>query len=258
MIVGIPACAKTISDMPFHHSPARYGQAVLECVGALPILIPPLGETMLGLLDTLAGLLVPGSPSNVHPSHYQGGESETPDFHDLERDHTTLPLIRAAIARGLPVLAICRGIQELNVALGGSLIQRVHAQPGFSDHRGGPGPHESRYGPKHPITVTGSLARIVGATTIEVNSLHGQAIDRLADGLVVEARAPDGTIEAVAMPSAPGWLLGVQWHPEWAFATNPQSVAIFTAFGDACRCWERMRAAHGAHSQITTSGRKAP
>jgi putative glutamine amidotransferase len=103
------------------------------------------------------------------------------------------------------------------------------------DHRGGPGPHETRYGPKHFIHVTGSLARIVGSERIEVNSLHGQAIDRLGNGLVVEARAPDGTIEAVAMPLAAGWLLGVQWHPEWGFAENPHSVAIFTAFGDACR-----------------------
>ena len=235
MIVGIPACAKIVADMPFHQTPARYAQAVLGGVGATPVLIPPLGEQMLGLLDDLAGLLIPGSPSNVHPSHYDGGETETPDFHDLERDHTTLPLIRAAIARGIPVLAICRGIQELNVALGGSLIQRVHAQPGFSDHRGGPGPHETRYGPKHPITATGSLARILGTTTIQVNSLHGQAIDRPGQGLVVEARAPDGTIEAVAMPSAHGWVLGVQWHPEWAFAVNPHSVAIFAAFGEACR-----------------------
>jgi putative glutamine amidotransferase len=235
MIVGIPACAKTHSEMPFHQTPARYAQAVLGGAGALPVLIPPLGEPMLGLLDDLDGLLVPGSPSNVHPSHYDGGDSETPDFHDLERDHTTLPLIRAAIAAGVPVLAICRGIQELNVALGGSLIQRVHAQPGMNDHRGGPGPHETRYGPKHLITVTGSLAGILKADSIEVNSLHGQAIARPGNGLVVEARAPDGTIEAVAMPSAPGWLLGVQWHPEWAFATNPHSVAIFAAFGDACR-----------------------
>ena len=235
MIVGIPACAKTVADMPFHQTPARYAQAVLGGVGALPVLIPPLGEPMLGLLDDLDGLLVPGSPSNVHPSHYEGGESETPDLHDLERDRTTLPLIRAAIARGMPVLAICRGIQELNVALGGTLIQRVHAREDRLDHRGGPGPHERRYGPKHFIHVTGSLARIVGSERIEVNSLHGQAIDRLGDGLVVEARAPDGTIEAVAMPSAAGWLLGVQWHPEWGFAENPHSVAIFAAFGDACR-----------------------
>jgi putative glutamine amidotransferase len=238
MIVGIPACAKTHSDLAFHQTPVRYAQAVLNGVGALPVLIPALGEPMLGLLDDLSGLLLPGSPSNVHPSHYAGEESETPDFHDLERDHTTLPLIRGAIARGIPVLAICRGIQELNVALGGSLIQRVHARLGFSDHRGGQGTMETRYGPKHPIAVTGSLARIIGAALIQVNSVHGQAIDRLGEGLVVEARAPDGTIEAVALPSAPGWVLGVQWHPEWAFALNPHSVAIFAAFGEACRAYQ--------------------
>ncbi|HBK05146.1 MAG TPA: peptidase C26 [Acetobacteraceae bacterium] len=235
MIVGIPACAKAIAEMPYHQTPARYARAVLDGVGALPVLIPPLGEAMMDLLDNLDGLLVPGSPSNVHPSHYQGGASETPDFHDLERDHTTLPLIRAAIARGIPLLAICRGIQELNVTLGGSLIQRIHEQPNKHDHRAGQGPHEVRYGLKHPISVTGSLARILKADSIQVNSLHGQAIDRLGEGLIAEAHAPDGTIEAVAMPSAPGWLLGVQWHPEWAFAANPHSVAIFAAFGDACR-----------------------
>ena len=235
MIIGIPACAKTLSEMPFHQTPARYAQAVLHGTGALPVLIPPLGEPMLRLLDDLDGLLVPGSPSNVHPDNYGGGESETPDFHDLERDQTTLPLIRAAIARGIPVLAICRGIQELNVALGGSLTQRVHVQAGKLDHRGGAGDHDIRYGPRHTIAVTGTLARIVGADSITVNSLHGQSIDRLGNGLVVEATAPDGTIEAVALPSAPGWLLGIQWHAEWAFAANPHSVAIFTAFGDACR-----------------------
>jgi putative glutamine amidotransferase len=241
MIVGIPACAKALSDMPFHQTPARYAEAVLGGAGVLPVLIPPLGQPMLGLLDDLDGLLVPGSPSNVHPSHYGGGESETPEFHDLERDRTTLPLIRAAIDAAIPVLAICRGIQELNVALGGTLIQRVHALEARMDHRGGSGPFEMRYGPKHPISVIGSLARILGADSIDVNSLHGQAIDRLGEGLVVEARAPDGTIEAVAMPSAPGWLLGVQWHPEWEYADNPHSVAIFAAFGDACRARTRER-----------------
>ena len=245
MIVGIPACSKTLADMPFHQTPARYAQAVLHGVGALPVLIPPVGEAMLGLLDSLAGLLVPGSPSNVHPSHYDGGDSETPDWHDMERDHTTLPLIRAAIDRAIPVLAICRGIQELNVALGGSLIQQVHAYPGRSDHRGGLGELETRYGPKHGITLTGKVARIIGASNIQVNSLHGQAIDQLGRGLVVEASAPDGTIEAVAMPSAPGWVLGVQWHPEWAFASNPHSVALFAAFGEACRARETMERLSG-------------
>jgi putative glutamine amidotransferase len=237
MIVGIPACAVTASEIPFHRTPARYAQAVLGGVGAVPVLIPPLGEPMLAVLEGLDGLLVPGSPSNVHPSHYEGGVSETPDSHDLERDRTTLPLIRAAIGMGMPVLAICRGIQELNVALGGSLVQRVHERPGRFDHRGGPGAPEVRYGPRHPVTLTGSLAAIVGADRIEVNSLHWQAIDRLGAGLVVEAFAEDGTIEGVAMPSAPGWLLGLQWHPEWRFADNPHSVAIFDAFGDACRAY---------------------
>jgi putative glutamine amidotransferase len=235
MIVGIPVCAKLVNEMPYHQTPARYAAAVLDAVGALPVLIPPLGERMLGLLDTIDGLLVPGSPSNVHPSHYEGGESETPDFHDLERDHTTLPLIRAAIARGIPLLAICRGIQELNVALGGTLIQRVHIRDGRHDHRGGLGTLDVRYGPRHPVAVTGLLAKILGADTITVNSVHGQAIDRLGAGLVVEATAPDGTIEAVALPDAKGFVLGVQWHPEWAYAANPHSLAIFSAFGDACR-----------------------
>jgi len=234
MIVGIPVCAKRINDMPFHQTAARYADAVLNAAGALPVLIPPLGERMLELLDHIDGLLVPGSPSNVHPDHYDGGESETPDFHDPERDHTTLPLIRAAVARGIPVLAICRGIQELNVALGGTLIQRVHIHDGRLDHRGGPGDPDVRYGPKHPVAVTGRLARIVGADSIIVNSIHGQAIDRLAPGLVVQATAPDGTIEAVAMPDAPGFVLGLQWHPEWSYAANPHSLAIFRAFSDAC------------------------
>jgi putative glutamine amidotransferase len=170
----------------------------------------------------------------VHPNHYEGGESETPDFHDLERDRTTLPLIRAAIARGIPVLAICRGIQELNVALGGTLIQRVHIRDGRLDHRGGPGLLEVRYGPKHPVAVTGQLAKILDATSIIVNSIHGQAIDRLAPGLIVEATAPDGTIEAVAMPEAHGFVMGLQWHPEWSYAANAHSLAIFRAFSDAC------------------------
>jgi putative glutamine amidotransferase len=235
MIVGIPVCLKTIDKMRVHRTPARYAEAVLHAVGALPVLIPPLGERMLALLDSIDGLLVPGSPSNVHPDHYAGGESETPDFHDLERDHTTLPLIRAAIARGIPLLAICRGIQELNVALGGTLIQRVHSRDGRLDHRGGDGDLEVRYGPKHPVAVTGQLEKILGTAVIIVNSIHGQAIDRLAPGLVTEATAPDGTIEAVAMPNAPGFVLGLQWHPEWGFATNPHSLAIFSAFGDACR-----------------------
>ncbi len=238
-IVGIPACA-TVTDRLLHATPARYAEALIGGSDAIPIMIPPMGEIQLALLDRIDGLLIPGSPSNVHPSRYGTNESLTPDKHDHDRDATTLPLIRAAIARGLPVLAICRGIQELNVALGGTLLQNIHDLPGRRDHRGnGEGSMERAYGPKHTIAVTGALARIVGANTIMVNSLHGQAIDRPGEGLVVEAYAEDRTIEAVAAPNAPGFVLGLQWHPEWRFAEQPASVAIFRAFGDACRAWQQ-------------------
>ena len=237
LVVGIPACATIAQERPVHQTPSRYAAAVIGGAGAVPIMIPPMGNAQLALLDRIDGLLVPGSPSNVHPAHYNGGESLTPDKHDPDRDATTLPLIRAAIARGLPVLAICRGIQELNVALGGTLIQNVHDLAGRMDHRGGSGTLDERYAPKHDVIASGRLARIAGATGFAVNSVHGQAIDRPADGLVIEAWAPDGTIEAVSMTDAPGFVLGLQWHPEWRFAENAVSVAIFRAFGDACRAW---------------------
>jgi len=239
-LVGIPACAKTFETRIVYSINPRVAHVVQDAVGALPIAIPPVGEAQIGVLDRLDGLLVPGSPSNVHPSHYGIGESLTPDRHDPARDSTTLPLIRAAVARGLPVLAICRGIQELNVALGGSLLQNVHDIEGRSDHRGnGNGSIEIAYGPKHLVTLSGALSRIVGANAIMVNSLHGQAVDRPADGLVVDAVAEDGTVEAVSAPNAAGFVLGIQWHPEWRWAEHPASVAIFRAFSEACRAHQQ-------------------
>ena len=241
-VVGIPACARLVDGQLRHDTPARYAAAVFGGSGALPIMIPPMGEAQLAVLDRIDGLLLPGSPSNVHPSHYAGGDSETPNLHDLDRDATTLRLIPEAIARGIPVLAICRGIQELNVALGGTLYQRVHLCAGRMDHRAGTGTIAEKYAARHLVSVSGRLAGIVGATTILVNSLHGQAIDRPAPGLVVEAVAPDGTIEAVRLDRAGlgvvglvPWVFGVQWHPEWHYADDPASVAIFRAFGEACR-----------------------
>ncbi len=239
LIIGIPACERTRNGLLWHETPARYAAAVEGGVGALPIMIPPSGEAQSAILDRLDGLLLPGSPTNVHPDHYAGGDSLTPEMHDPARDATTLPLIRAAIARGLPLLAICRGIQELNVALGGSLHQTVHALPDRLDHRGGEGPIERRYGPKHVIRLTGQLRRILGTADIQVNSLHGQAIDRLAPGMTVEALAPDGTIEAVRVAGAPGFAFGVQWHPEWNYRDDPSSLALFRAFGEACRAYQQ-------------------
>ena len=235
LLIGIPACTRDINGHPQHATPARYGAALMRGSGAVPVLIPPVGETAVAILDRLDGLLLSGSPSNVDPSHYDAAD-ETPDLHDMARDSTTLPLIRAALRRGMPLLAICRGIQELNVALGGNLHQRVHFVPGRLDHRGGSGPMREAYAPRHEVALSGELARLLGHERITVNSVHGQAIDRLADTLTVEAVAPDGTIEAVRVQGA-AFARAVQWHPEWEYAADANSVLLFRAFGDACRAY---------------------
>ncbi len=239
-VVGVPACARVIEGHPFNVVGEKYIAAVAEAAGCLPLLIPSLPvpldlEAVLGAVD---GLLVTGSPSNVHPARYQGEASRPGTLHDEQRDATTLPLIAAAIARGMPVFAICRGHQELNVTLGGTLFQHVQELPGRLDHRAPDGePIAVKYGPAHKVTVTpgGLLARLTGLTEFEVNSLHSQAIDRVAPGLAVEAIAPDGTIEAVTAPDAPGLVIAVQWHPEWRALENPVSMRLFEAFGEAAR-----------------------
>lgn len=241
-LVGIPACARMVNGRMEHLTPARYADAVLGGAGAIPVMIPPVGAAALSILDHLAGLMLPGSPSNVEPHHYGADGSETPEWHDPARDGTTLPLIREALRRGIPVLAICRGIQELNVALGGSLHQRVHLVAGRDDHRGHGTTQGDRYAPRHEVALCGRLAAVLGRDRVVVNSVHGQAIDRLAPGLVTEAVAPDGTIEAVRVEGA-AFAAGVQWHPEWNYAADPASVALFTAFGDACRAFVGIRSA---------------
>lgn len=236
-IVGIPACTKFISNHSQHATPARYGDALMRAADAVPLLIPPAGDRMLAVLDRLDGILFNGSPSNVMPSHYGVADDETPDAHDADRDATTLPLIREALARSMPIFGICRGLQELNVALGGALHQQVHNVSGRNDHRGGIGTREEQYAVRHDVTLSGTLAHICGAETIEVNSVHGQAIDRLAPGLIAEALAPDGTIEAVRVEAARGFALAVQWHPEWDVLGAPDRQRLFRAFGAACAAY---------------------
>jgi len=235
LLIGIPACTRDIKGHPQHATPSRYGAALMGAADALPVLIPPLGEAAIAVLDRLDGLLLSGSPSNVEPSHY-GAEDETPGLHDAARDRTTLPMIRETLRRGMPLLAICRGIQELNVALGGSLHQQVHFVPGRLDHRGGSGPKSECYAPRHEVALSGELARLLGHERLRVNSVHGQSIDRLAERLVAEAVAPDGTIEAVRVLDA-GFAFAVQWHPEWDYASDTNSVTLFRAFGNACRAY---------------------
>lgn len=237
LIVGIPACTKLIGELVQHATPARYGEALMFAAGAIPILLPPVGEALLDVLDRLDGLLLDGSPSNVEPSLYGDAHDATPGKHDPARDATTLPLVLAAIARGMPVLAICRGVQELNVAMGGTLHQQVHTLAGRHDHRSGPGTIDEKFGFQHRIAISGHLARIVGAATMQVNSLHEQALDRVADGLVVEGVALDGTVEAVRVQGAAAFAMGVQFHPEWHVRNDPASKAIFAAFGAACAAY---------------------
>jgi putative glutamine amidotransferase len=237
--IGIPCCVRPIWERPFHTVSDRYPQAVIDAAGCLPVLIPAVGPKIDcgAVLDRLDGLLITGSPSNVEPHQYGGPPSMEGTLHDPDRDATTLPLIREAVRRDLPILAICRGIQELNVALGGTLHQRIFEMPGRFNHRRRKGPMtlDQRYGPAHSVALTaeGFLAGLAGAAEIMVNSLHGQGIDRPAPGLVVEAVAPDGQIEGISLPGA-RFVVGVQWHPEYKPLENPFSRVLFEAFAQAC------------------------
>ena len=241
LFVGIPACTITVRDTLQHATPARYGEALILAANAVPVLLPPVGVAMLDVLDRLDGLLLNGSPSNVNPAHYGVAESLTPDLHDPARDETTLPLVTAAIARGMPVLAICRGIQELNVAMGGTLHQKVQTLPGKRDHRGGPGSMADKYAFKHDVALSGAFAELMGCGSILVNSVHQQGIDRLAPGLIAEGVSDDGVVEVVRVAQAQAFAFGVQYHPEWHVRTDPPSRRIFEAFGEACRRYAATR-----------------
>jgi putative glutamine amidotransferase len=244
-LIGIPADRRIVGLHPFHMVGEKYARAVLTGAEGIPLLIPALAEE-LGLdelLTRLDGILFTGSPSNVEPRHYDGTPSAPGTLHDPERDATTLPLIRKAVQAGVPVLGICRGFQEMNVVFGGTLHQKVHEVPGYSDHRDDESqPLEVQYGPAHDVILEpgGLLRAMADSDRIRVNSLHSQGVDRLGSGLAVEARAPDGLIEAFRVQRAASFAVAVQWHPEWNAMSNPFSRALFAAFGAACK--ERSRA----------------
>lgn len=238
-IVIIPADTKVIEGMTFDAVGRKYSAAVAEVADCQPLLAP-LGASMLdmgALLEVADGILLSGSISNVHPSLY--GLDEPPlnaNALDHERDSLTLPLVREALNRKLPLFAICRGFQELNVALGGTLDQAVHTVAGRNDHREpSEVPMDDRFGPAHPVILSGTLKNWIGKDEIIVNSLHWQGIQRLAQPLTAEAHAKDGLIEAVRGPNDHPFLFGVQWHPEWQAKNNTASIEIFRRFGDAVR-----------------------
>jgi putative glutamine amidotransferase len=248
-LVGISCCTKQfgIFGMPNHAASNTYVEATDHLIEAVPVLIPANGPTadIETLLERLDGIMLTGSRSNVHPSYYDGPPHADGTWEDMARDSTTLPLIRAAVARGVPVLAICRGFQELNVALGGSLHQRLQDLPDRIDHSSPMvASREVRIGKAHAIRVTpgGWLHRLSSASEIAVGSLHNQGVNKLAPGVRVEGIAPDGTIEAVhviatAAGPVPGFAVGVQWHPENDWRTDIVSRRIFDDFAAAVHAY---------------------
>lgn len=239
-LVVLPACRAEKEGQTYHTIGDKYVRAVAEAAGCLPLMVPSLTEHIdpIDLVNRADGIMLTGSPSNVHPDAYGQDAHEKAEPYDTWRDAITLPLIRAAIADGCPLLAICRGMQELNVALGGTLHARLHEQPERMDHRR---PQDDdpdvQYGPRHAIDITseGMLARLLGTARITVNSLHWQGIAEPAPTLAVEAQANDGTIEAISLPGASDFVLGVQWHPEYKATGNANALRIFEAFATAAR-----------------------
>jgi putative glutamine amidotransferase len=270
-IVLVPACNRPSGDHLFHMAGKKYVDAV-RLAGCTPLIVPTAEPGEFAALLALAdGLLLTGSKSNVHPRHFDEAVHDPSLPLDPERDAWTLALIPLAIARGLPMFAICRGAQETNVALGGTLYQAVHefghefgpevgkdASQGagpFQDHRAPDGQSaERQYAPAHRVDlVPGGLLAALGLPAhFEVNSLHGQAVRRLAPGLRAEALAPDGLVEAFSLTDAPGFNLCVQWHPEWLAADNPVSMQMLQAFGAAASAYRDRRAT------AATASRGAP
>ena len=239
-LVGLPADTYENSGFLFHSLGDKYVRALAEVSKTLPVMIPSMIDVLNldALLDHFDGVLMTGAVSNVHPPHYGETPSADHEPYDHARDGTTLKLIRAVIDRGIPLFCICRGFQELNVALGGTLEAELQRGEGRIDHRAPKdAENDVRYGPKHKITVTkgGMLERLIGKSETMVNSIHRQGVKQISVGLNVEAVAPDGIVEAVSVKGSKAFAFGTQWHPEYKAANNPDSVKLFTAFGDAVR-----------------------
>jgi putative glutamine amidotransferase len=237
-LVLVPACNRLLGASAFQVVGQKYVDAV-RLAGALPLVVPTAEAHEIDALLALAdGIFLTGSPSNVHPGRFGEAVHDPSLPLDVARDAWTLPLIPKALERGIPLLAICRGFQEMNVAFGGTLWQKLHEVEGLHDHREDvKAPLEEQYGPAHEVELTrgGVLQKLAGSDRITVNSLHSQGVQTLGSDLDIEARAPDGVVEAFRVRNAQSLALAVQWHPEWQFSQDPFSVALFAAFGEAAR-----------------------
>jgi putative glutamine amidotransferase len=227
-----------------HGAGLMNAEAVLRVAGCVPLIVPsdPSTTHLPDLLDACDGFLLTGGQPNVHPSEY--GEEATPahGVFDRGRDAVTLPLIRACVERGQPFLGICRGFQEVNVAMGGSLYPEIRDLPGRMNHRMPPdGTLDEVFALRHAVRFTkgGVFARLMGADEVMTNTLHGQGIKQAGPRIVVDGYAPDGTPEAIYVAGAAGFTLSVQWHPEWNAADDPVSRPLFQSFGAAAQAWAR-------------------
>ncbi len=239
-LVGVPVSISMHFRRKIRHhgTGERYLTALIDAAGAVPLLVPALPDQtdVKDLARRLDGLFLTGGRANIEPHHYNGPPFPDDEIRDPDRDGLVLPLVRACLDEGVPIFGVCRGIQEVNVALGGSLHYRVHMVEGMLDHR-----RQRRrqvYANRHMISLTpgGLFESLAGQPEIEVNSLHGQGVDRVAPGLQVEARAPDDLVEGVRVTGAKRFACAVQWHAEASNTEGcPLSLALFGAFGDAAR-----------------------
>ncbi len=245
-LVAVSTDVRQFDNYTWHAAPQQYLEAAIAGAGVFPVLVPSFGDRLDldQLLSSVDGVMITGSKSNVHPSLYGQEATEANGPYDPARDSTTLPLIRRAIERGVPLLAICRGIQELNVALGGTLATEIQEREGSLDHRAPVSDsQDERFAIRQSVSIKpGScLARVFGTGDIMVNSVHRQGVDRLGSLLQVEATAADGTVEAVSVKDSAGFAVGVQWHPEYWVHSDSASAKIFRAFGDAARDYATSR-----------------
>ncbi|SHM46441.1 gamma-glutamyl-gamma-aminobutyrate hydrolase family protein [Roseibium suaedae] len=241
-LILVTSDVKPVDGYNWHAAPSTYLKAVISGADALPVILPSFGADidLDAVLDRVDGVLATGSRSNVNPELYGGEATEANGPYDPERDATSLPLLRRAIERGIPVFAICRGMQELNVAMGGTLLSEIQEIEGRDDHRA-PVTEEQdeRFKISHPVTVKpgSQLEAVINQPEFKVNSLHRQALGELGDGVEVDASAEDGTIEAVSVKGACGYVLATQWHPEYWVGSDTPSAKLFKAFGDAARAY---------------------
>ncbi|MFG6626136.1 gamma-glutamyl-gamma-aminobutyrate hydrolase family protein [Sulfitobacter sp. 1A12056] len=254
-VVGIIGNSYLLNDQyPVHAGGQMNTEAIAEVSGCLPLIVPsdPRFVLVEELLEVCDGFLLTGGRPNVHPEEYGEPETEAHGAFDRARDAVALALVRACVARGQPFLGLCRGFQEVNVAMGGSLYPEIRDLPGRMNHRMPPdGTIEEKFELRHDVSFTegGVFHRVMGASKVLTNTLHGQGIKEPGPRVVIDGRADDGTPEAIYIKDAPGFTLAVQWHPEWNAANDPVSRPLFEHFGAAVRAW----AADGSAMPVMTA-----